>query len=214
METQLDDTNKYLDTKDMQEVKEDNLKQVLKEDNKKTMYNKIWIAYIVSIHLLLVFAIYSEVIILKTSQEFSDSQPTNAILLFILELVGLIGLFFIEFGIIEKKNIDGCSVICCLSIFLAMMWVPRGFAYADVFNYIMDNKNHHNYNNLKNNLIASTILHTISIIFNFITTFMVVYYKNKCVSRHSKLIIITFGCFECTLTSLGSQLPKYPSTCV
>jgi hypothetical protein len=26
-----------------------------------------------------------------------------------------------------------------------------------------------------------------------------------CVSRHSKLITITFGCFECTLTSLGSQ---------
>ncbi len=29
--------------------------------------------------------------------------------------------------------------------------------------------------------------------------------QSICVSRRSKLIIITLGCFECTLTSLGSQ---------
>ncbi len=34
-------------------------------------------------------------------------------------------------------------------------------------------------------------------------------YCNICVSRHSKLITITFGCFECLLTSLGSQVKSY-----
>jgi hypothetical protein len=169
MEQQLKDTK---DKQVMQEVKEDN-------KNNINMYNKILNMYVVSIFLLLVFTIYSEVIILKTSQAFSDAQPTNAILLFILELLGCFGVLFIETGIIEKKYVDGCSVICSLSIFLAMIWVPRGFAYKEVFNYIIDNKNYHNYNNLKNNIIASTILHSISVIFNFITAFMVLYYKNK-----------------------------------
>ncbi len=180
MEIQLNDTNKYVETKDTQ-VKEAELKKVLEEDNKKkiNMYNKIWNAYFVSVHLLLVFTIYSEVIILKTSQEFSDSQPTNAILLFILELLGFFGVLFIQMCIIEKKYVDVGSVICGSSIFLAMIWLPRSFAYKEVFNYIIDNKNHHNYNILKNNLIASTVLHSVSFIFNFITAFMVAYYKNK-----------------------------------
>jgi hypothetical protein len=184
MEEQINDTNKYLETKDNKVMQEDKSNKVLKVNDKNTMYNKIMMAYVVSIFILLLFTIYSEVIILKISQEFSNSQPTNAILLFILELIGCIGLFFIEIGIIEKKNLFVSTTICVLSIVLTMIWVPRGFAYKDVFNYIMDNKNSvqtigHNYNNLKNNLIASTALHSASVIFNFITVFMVAYYKNK-----------------------------------
>ncbi len=71
------------------------------------------------------------------------------------------------------------SIIIVYSRIARHLTVPRGFAYAEVFNYIMDDNNLYNYNNLKNNLIASTALHSASVIFNFITVFMVAYYKNK-----------------------------------
>ncbi len=154
------------------------------EDKQKyiNQYKKMCVYYGVSILLVIAFSIYSEVIILKISEEFSDSQPTNAILLFILELIGILGLCFIEISLIEKKNVDGCSAFICFVIILAMIWTPRGFAYAEVYNYINNNQaqtTYNNYNILKNNLIASTVLHSSSVLFNFIMIILVVYYKNK-----------------------------------
>ncbi len=144
----------------------------------KTTINNIWIS---SIFILLACDIYSEVSILKVSQEFSNSQPTNAIVLFILELCSLYGLIFIESGILKKTYVDLCTVICCIFIILAIEWVPRGFAYAEVFQFIMDDKNRSsaNYDILKNNLYASTFLHSVSVIFNFIMFGLAVYYERK-----------------------------------
>jgi hypothetical protein len=175
-------TSVKTDTSIMKEGSQQTLEiKVLEVDKNIKIFNRFCILFVVSIHLLFVLAIYSEVVILKTSQEFSDSQPTNAILLFILELISLLLLFFIEISIIEKKYADGCTVISCLIICLAMSWVPRVFAYIETFNYIMDNKNriYNNYDVLKNNLIASTLLHSMCVLFNFITVFLVICYKNK-----------------------------------
>jgi hypothetical protein len=175
--------NNYIVTEEFKEITEE--KPVM-EDKEKYInrYKKMWFYFGVSILIVITFTIYSEVVILKTCEEFSDKQPTIAILLFILELLSIFVMFFIEIGLIEKTYVDVCGAFICSIIILAMAWVPRGFAYAEVFNYIKDDNyrvhtTDHNYNILKNNLIASTVLHSSSLLFNFIMTILVAYYKNK-----------------------------------
>ncbi len=175
--------NKNIVTEEFKQITEE--KPVMKDKEKYiNRYKKMWFYFGVSILIVITFTIYSEVVILKTCEEFSDKQPTIAILLFILELIGIFGMFFIEIGIIEKTYFDICGTFMRSIIILAMTWTPRGFAYAEVFNYIKDDNyrvhtTDYNYNILKNNLIASTVLHSSSLLFNFIMTILVTYYKNK-----------------------------------
>lgn len=146
-------------------------------------YVKFNTLFIFSLLFLYGFSIYSCVIFLKISQTFSDSQPTNAILLLVLELTSLIGLFTVETHLIdrESKHKEISTIMCSIIIVLVIDWVPRSFTYIEIYQYITneENKNNSHYDYLKIQLFISTILHSISVLFNFIMTGIGMYYKKK-----------------------------------
>ncbi len=151
-------------------------------DKSVDKYNKLNCVLVTSMILLYLVSIYNDIVILKTCQEFSHSQPTNAILLLICELLFLFGLFLIEINISENTNKpDVCTKICISTIVLTCEWVPRSFAYIEAYNHITNEENYENrnYDVLKFNLIVSTILHSASVLFNFIITGVIVYYNRK-----------------------------------
>ncbi len=132
--------------------------------------------------LLYLFAIYSNVVLLYIHNAYYDDQATIIIILFIVDLVGLIGLFRIEGDMLEKKyNNNLSSFICLLVVFFSVLYVPRGFSYNNVYNKILSDDNHpSNYDALYVNLIISTLLHSLSVILHFISSIVNIYNNEKC----------------------------------
>ncbi len=133
--------------------------------------------------LLYLFAIYSNVVLLYIHNAYYDDQATIIIVLFIVDLVGLIGLFRIEVDMLEKKtNNNLSSFICLLVVFFSVLYVPRGFSYNNAYYKLLSDVNHpSNYDALYVNLIISTLLHSLSVILHFISSIVNIYnnYKYK-----------------------------------
>jgi hypothetical protein len=128
---------------------------------------------------LYIFAIYSNIVFLYINKAYSDSQPVSVILVFIVELIGLIGLFRAQFEFINSQ-IKMDNFICGSIILLIVIYAARINAYIVAYNFISSNTdNIKNYEALYINLIISTVLHSISAFINLIISFVIKYYINK-----------------------------------
>jgi hypothetical protein len=128
--------------------------------------------YVFSGVFLYIFAIYTNIVFLYIHKAYSDNQPTTPILIFIIELIGLILLFNIQLTKFSNKNSN--SSVCCLIVGdILTFGVINGIkiiGYIEAYNFVLNKKeyNPHNYDALWINLIISTLLHSSCALLNLI----------------------------------------------
>ena len=129
--------------------------------------------------LLFILSIYTNIIFIKISNDFSTEQPLVIILLFIVEIIGFISIFRMELEYLTDKNSH--IYICTISSIFSILIIIRIFAYKEIYNFIFNTKYIHmhyqNYNYLKHNLIIATLLHSSSYLFHFIIFGICIYKK-------------------------------------
>ncbi len=147
--------------------------------HQKTTTSISKVLHVISAICLYIFAIYSNIVFLYINKTYTNAQPVSVIIVFIIELIGLISLFRIQVDFITE--IIGGNILskylCGTFIILGLIYAARVNAYFVAYNFMISDKHPNNYDALYVNLIISTILHSICMIFNFIISIINIYKK-------------------------------------
>jgi hypothetical protein len=140
---------------------------------------KHWNVYGLSVVSMVLTLIYSATIFFQISADITGEIQALPVIVFLFSFAMLICLFIVQRKYLKDKMRE--NLICVFFTTLVFSYGPICYAYYKSYKYLSEDTilETHKHENLKNNMIASNVLHAIAFLFNFFAIIVIRFWARK-----------------------------------
>jgi hypothetical protein len=146
---------------------------------------KHWVVYVSSVVSMVLTLIYSATIFFQISKDITGKTEGVAVVGFVIAFYVMVGLFAMQKAYLKAESYYYSkmreNLICVFFTTLVFSYGPICYAYYKSYKYLSEDTilETHKHENLKNNMIASNVLHAIAFLFNFFAIIVIRFWARK-----------------------------------